>query len=75
MLNYLVLNNILTLQVIINTFTAYVMLGLFDNILVPICEQYMLNEEREILYHRFCVKLSIWLCMILFCFLLDLNFM
>ena len=75
MLNYLVLNNILTLQIIVNTFTAYVMLGLFDNILIPICEQYMLNEEREVLYYRFCVKLSIWIILILFCFSMDINFM
>ena len=75
MLNYLVLNNILTLQIIVNTFTAYVMLGLFDNILIPICEQYMMNEQREVLYYRFCVKLSIWIILILFCILMDINFM
>ena len=67
MIKYITDNRILSLGVIMNTLTAYLLFGVIDDIIVPTCECYLYKFEHKINYHRFSTKLMIWLLFLLYC--------
>jgi len=60
MINYIFNNKVLNLNVLINTLTAYMLLGFLDDLVIP-------NIQYIFRYNRFCMKLSVWVLVIGLC--------
>ena len=71
MITYLISNKVLSIHIFLNTVTAYLFLGLLDDITVPFCENYISNKQREILHYRFITKFIVWIIVVSICFNLD----
>ena len=66
MLNYLYKNKVLSINVLVSTLTAYMLLGLLDDCIIP-------NIQYILKYNRFCMKLFVWIFVIVICSLLEIK--
>ena len=73
MITYLIDNNILGITILLNTVTAYILLGFLEDIIVPWCENLISKQECDILISRFIVKILIWHQLIRICFLTTIH--
>ena len=64
MIKYIIDNRILSLSIIINTLTAYVFMGVIEDVIVPLCECYLYNFQHKINYHKSWHKI----------FIMDISF-
>ena len=71
MITYLINNNVLGITILLNTVTAYILLGFLEDIIVPWCENLISKQERDILISRFIVKVLIWFLIVIFCVILE----
>ena len=74
MFHYILNNKIISIQMVITTFTAYGMYGFFDDVLLPLTDKYINKKDHKLIYDRFCTKVTIWLLLISCCFVTDLSF-
>ena len=67
MFDYLKTNHILSLSIIVNNLTAYVLLSLMDQLIVPTISKFILKRHVSIDYPVLLVKVSMWLLVLNYC--------
>ena len=67
MLDYLKTNHILSLSIIVNNLTAYVLLSLMDQLIVPSIGKFIIKRHVNIDFPILLVKVLMWLLLLNYC--------
>ena len=67
MLDYLKTNHILSLSLIVNNLTAYVLLSLMDQLIIPSNGKFIMKRHINIDFPVLFVKVLMWLLLLNYC--------